>query len=65
MLLEKLSNYIDEVEKEEKIWESILMPNITMEELIEMEPEEREEIKKILSNDMLEELIKLEEGGLI
>jgi hypothetical protein len=65
MLLEKLDNYISEVENHDKVWKNIIMSGIELSEIIKMSEEEREEILPLLDEEMINKIKLLKEGGLI
>jgi hypothetical protein len=65
MLLDKLDNYISEVEKHDKVWSGIITSGIQLNEVMEMDKEERNKILHLLDEKIINKIKKLEEGGLL
>ena len=65
MLLEKLDNYISEVEKHDRVWAEVTASGIDFEQILQMSEMERNQIIHLLDERMINKLKKLEEGGLI
>lgn len=65
MLLEKLDNYISEVEKHDKVWREVNASGIDFEQVLQMNKRERDQIVHLLDERMINKLKKLEEGGLL
>jgi len=65
MLLDRLDNYISEVEKHDKVWKGVTASGFTVDELMQMTQEERDQIMDILDDKTINSLKKLEEGGLL
>lgn len=65
MLLDRLDNYISEVEKHDKVWTGIITSGIDLNEVMKMDEDERSEIMYLLDDKMINKIKKLEEGGLL
>jgi len=65
MLLEKIDKYIYESNLHDKVWNSITMPKIDLEDYITLDEDERELVFSSLDERVKEQIIKLKEGGLL
>lgn len=65
MLLDKLDNYISEIENHDKVWAEVIASGIDFEQILQMDKDQRDKIIHLLDGKMINKLKKLEEGGLI
>jgi len=65
MLLDKIDNYISEVEKHDRVWREVTASGIDFEQILQMDKYQRDKIIHLLDEKMINKLKKLEEGGLI
>lgn len=65
MLLDKIDNYISEVENHDRVWTGITASGIDVEEVMKMSQEQRNKIIHLLDEEMINKIKKLEEGGLL
>lgn len=65
MLLDRLDNYISEVEKHDRVWREVTASGIDFEQILQMDKYQRDKIIHLLDETMINKLKKLEEGGLI
>ena len=65
MLLDKIDKYIQESDLCDKVWNSITMPEIDIEDYIMLDEDEREVVFNSLDERVKQQITKLKEGGLL
>ena len=65
MLIDKLDYYIQEAELHDKVWKGITALDIDIEDFILLNEEDRKDIFDTLDEKTKEQIIKLQEGGLL
>jgi len=65
MLLDEIDKYIQEAELNEKIWKGVTAPKISIEEFIMLSEDDRVDIFDTLDEEVQQQILKLQEGGLL
>ena len=65
MLLDEIDKYIRESDLNNRIWKNVTAPEIGIDDFIRLNEEDREDIFDTLDDKTKEQIIKLQEGGLL